>query len=62
MLNEIGGKAEPKKTGEFLKAVMSDVHKESQNEIDLADFEWKTVTKYAVPVVKEWWFKECNKL
>lgn len=62
MLNEIGGEAIPKKTGEFLKAVMSDVHKESKNEIELADFEWKDVPKYAAPTVKKWWFDKCNEI
>lgn len=62
MLQEIGGHASKEKTGEFMKAVMSDVHKESKNEIELANFEWKDVPKYAVPVVKAWWFNECNQL
>jgi hypothetical protein len=62
MLDEIGGEATRAKTGEFLKAVMSDVHKESKEEIALASFEWKDVPKYAAPVVKTWWFKECDKL
>lgn len=62
MLVEIGGEATRAKTGEFLKAVMSDVHKESKEEIALASFEWKDVPKYAAPVVKTWWFKKCDKL
>lgn len=62
MLNQIGGEATREKTGQFIKAVMGDVHKESQQEILLADFEWKDVPKYATPVVKQWWFARCDKL
>lgn len=62
MLNQIGGSAEREKTGQFMKAVMSDVYKESEQEILLAEFEWKDVPKYAAPRVKQWWFKECDKL
>jgi hypothetical protein len=59
---ELGGVADRKKTGDFLKAVMSDVHKESVHEIELADFEWKDVTKYAVGVTRLWLFDEADKL
>lgn len=62
MLNQIGGEATREKTGDFMKAVMSDVYKESTQEILLADFEWKDVPKYAAPVVKTWWFKKCDVL
>jgi hypothetical protein len=63
MLDEaLGGVADRKKTGDFLKAVMSDVYKESVNEIELADFEWKDVTKYAVGVTRLWLFDEADKL
>lgn len=62
MLSEIGGEATREKTGAFMKAVMSDVHKESTQEILLADFEWNDVPKYAAPVVKTWWFKKCDVL
>jgi hypothetical protein len=62
MLRQIGGRAEKEKTGQFMKAVMSDVHKESQQEILISDFEWKDVPKYAAPVVKQWWFAKCNQL
>lgn len=61
MLIEIGG-ADRKKTGEFLKAVMSDAHKESVNEIELADFEWKDVAKYSVNKTKAWFFDKCDEL
>lgn len=60
MLNQIGGEAKQEKTGQFLKAVMSDVYKESEQEILLADFDWKDVPKYATPFVKAWWFRRCN--
>lgn len=62
MLNQIGGKATREKTGEFMKAVMSDVYRESEQEILLADFEWKDVPKYAAPTAKTWWFKKCDEL
>ena len=62
LVEELGGVADRKKTGDFLKAVMSDVHKESANEIELADFEWKDVTKYAVGVTRLWLFDEADKL
>lgn len=62
MLNQIGGQATREKTGQFMKAVMSDVYKESQQEVLIADFEWKDVPKYAAPVVKTWWFKKCDEL
>lgn len=54
---KLGGSRDRRETGTFIKEVMSDVHKESKNEIALADFEWKTVVKFAVPVVKSWFFK-----
>lgn len=62
MLRQIGGKATKEKTGQFMKAVMSDVYKESQQEVLLADFEWKDVPKYAAPKAKTWWFAECDRL
>jgi len=62
MLDQIGGEATREKTGQFMKAVMSDVHKESQEEIAVANFEWKDVPKYAAPIVKTWWFKKCDAL
>ena len=61
-LNELGGKAQRVDTGAFLKAVMSDVYKESKQEILIADFEWKDVPKYAAPVAKAWWFAKCDEL
>jgi len=62
MLKQIGGKTAREKTGQFIKAVMSDVYKESKQEILLADFEWSDVPRYATPVVKAWWFNQCNEL
>jgi hypothetical protein len=61
MLNEqLGGEANRKLTGQFLGAVMKDVSKESVNEIELADFEWKDVAKYAVTPTKKWFFDRCD--
>jgi hypothetical protein len=55
MLDEhLEGKADKKETGTFLKHVMSDVAKESVNELELADFDWKTVTKFGVIATKRW--------
>ena len=63
MLNDhLGGVADKKDTGTFLKHVMSDVAKESVNELALADFDWKTVTKYGVIVTKRWFFAKSEEL
>lgn len=63
ILNEkFDGVADRKNTGPFIKEMMSDVHKESANEIEAADFDWKTVAKYGPVFVKNWFFKECDKL
>ena len=63
MLTETcGGVADRKQTGPFLKAVMSDVHKESINEVEIADFEWKDVAKYAVTKTRMWLFDEADRL
>lgn len=62
MLNQIGNDAVRENTGQFMKAVMSDVYKESEQEVLLADFEWKDVPKYAAPRVKTWWFNRCDQL
>ena len=52
------GRASRKDTGNFLKAVMVDVHKESKTEIELAEFEWKDATKFAPSIIKRWWFEK----
>ena len=63
MLNDtLGGVADRKQTGDFLKAVMSDVHKESVNEIELADFEWKDVAKYSVQKTRLWFMDRADRL
>jgi len=62
MLAQIGGVPDRKRTGEFLKAIMSDIHKESQNEIVIADFEFKDAAKYVQNAAKTWWFKKCDEL
>lgn len=63
MLNEsLDGVADRKRTGDFLKAVMSDVHKESVNEMELVDFEWKDVAKYSVVKTKNWLFAQADLL
>jgi hypothetical protein len=63
MLNEtLDGVADRKRTGDFLKAVMSDVHKESVNEMELVDFEWKDVAKYSVVKTKNWLFAQADSL
>lgn len=51
-----------KATGVFMKAVMSDIHKESVNEIEAADFEWKDAAKYLTQTVRGWWLKKCSEL
>lgn len=51
-----------KNTGAFIKAVMTDIYKESVHEVEAADFEWKDAPKYLTPVVKKWWFDKCNSI
>lgn len=63
MLNDhFGGVADRKNTGDFIRVVMQDAHKESVNEIELADFEWADVAKYAVLKVRVWFFDQAAKL
>ena len=63
LLNEhFQGDADKKNTGLFLKAVMSDVHKESQDELEKADFNWKDVARYGPNRVKQWFFKKCDQI
>lgn len=63
MLQEaLGGEPDRKRTGDFLKAVMSDVHKESVNELELADFEWKAVSKYGINKSKLWFMAKADAL
>jgi hypothetical protein len=63
MLDEhLGGVADRKNTGDFIRAVMTDAHKESVNEIELADFEWQDVAKYSVTKTRVWFFDQTDKL
>lgn len=62
MVNDNAIEFDVKNTGAFMKAVMSDIHKESVNEIEAADFEWKDATKYLPQTVRGWWLKKCNEL
>lgn len=62
MLDQIGGEADRKKTGDFLKAIMTDIHKESVNEILIADFEFKDVAKYVQTAARIWFFNKCDEL
>ena len=39
---------------------MSDIHKESINEIEAADFEYKDAAKYLTQAIKTWWFAKCD--
>ena len=56
------GEADRKQTGQFLRAVMTDVHKESKAEMENVDFEWKSVAKYGVDRIKSWFFTRCDQL
>lgn len=58
----LGGEPDRKRTGDFLKAVMSDVHKESVNELELADFDWKAVSKYGINKSKLWFMAKADEL
>ncbi len=63
LLNEhMGGVADRKNTGTWLKLIMSDVNKESGNEIAKAEFEWKDVSKYGSSAARTWFFKKCDTL
>ena len=62
MFNEHVKEYHRKNTGLMLKAVMQDVKKESENELELADFEWKDVGKFGTPVIKRWFFNECDRV
>lgn len=62
MLRQIGNEATRENTGKFIKAVMTDVYKESTQEVLISDFEWKDVPKYAAPHAKKWWFNKCDEL
>lgn len=58
--NEI--EVDRRNTGAIMKAMMSDIHKESAAEVEAADFEWKDVTKYVTTQIKLKWFKLCDEL
>jgi phage pi2 protein 07 len=63
ILNEaLGGVVDRTQTGDFIKAVMIDVFKESVNEIELAEFEWGTVAKYAVTKTRLWYLDQADVL
>ena len=63
LLNEhFNGEADKRNTGNVLKMVMSDVHKESQDELEKADFEWKDAARYGTNRVKQWFFKKCDQI
>lgn len=56
------GAADKHKVGDFIKAVMVDVFKESVNELVASELEWKAVTKYAMSQIKSWYFSKCEEL
>lgn len=63
MLNEhLNGVADIKKTGDFLKAVMSDVYKESTHELELAEFDWKVASKYGITKTKSWFMNKATSI
>jgi hypothetical protein len=62
MVNDNAIEFTVKNTSAFMKAVMSDICKESVNEIEAADFEWKDATKYLPQVMRGWWMKKCSEL
>lgn len=57
-LQEIGGVADIRKTGEFLKWIGQDVLKESKRELESSGFSWKTVCKYMNPKAREWFMSK----
>lgn len=58
----LDGEYNARRTGEFIKAVMQDTHKESMDEIEAADFEWKDVVKFSTKHIANWYVKECEKI
>ena len=61
ILNEqFDGKADIKQTGQFIGAVMQDVKKESVNELDAAEFDWKAVTKHGSQPIRAWFIDEAS--
>lgn len=49
-----------KRTGDFLKHFMSDVAKESKDELEESGLEWKIVTKPVQTAARNWFIRECK--
>lgn len=60
-LREIGGEADAKFTGNFLKWLGQDVKEESKDELDVSGLEWKDVSKGVMTAARKWWMEECRK-
>lgn len=57
-----GGEAVPEKTGAFIKWMIEDVLKESKDEIEEANFEFKDVQKPLVDAVKRWFIAKTREI
>ena len=56
LAEHFGGIADKHHMGKVLGAIMSDLKKETVNEMERAAFEWKDVHRYAPPRIKAWFF------
>lgn len=56
LAEQFDGIADKHHMGKVLGAIMSDLKKETVNEMERAAFEWKDVHRYAPPRIKAWFF------
>ena len=59
-LEVIGGKADAKKTGDFLKWMMTDIMKESPNELEASGLTWEQVEKPVQRTVRDWFLAKAK--
>ena len=55
-------KVDLKLTGQFLKWISIDIHKESEAELAAADLTWKQVNKYVIGAARKWYTNKVTKL
>jgi len=51
-----------KNLGKFIKTTMEDVVKESKDELEASDLEWKPISSYGVNLIKQWYITKSNEL
>jgi len=59
---EFDGAFDMSNLGRFIGLVLQDTFKETKNEMELVDFTWKTVQRYAAPKIRSWFIPNCNKV